>query len=79
MELSRGSPVLQLHSIAQIACLGIDTDVSRHLRPPIILRYHFEGLKVACMSSDACIMMLLHDSTSQLSVFGDIDLASEHE
>jgi hypothetical protein len=79
MELSRWLPVLQLCSIAHIACLDIDTDVSQHLRPLIVSRYHFEGLEAAYMSSDACIMMLLHDSMSQLSIFGDIDLASEHE
>jgi hypothetical protein len=59
--------------------LTIDSNVSRHLWPLVASRYHFEGLKVACMSSDACIMMLLHDVMSKLSVFGDIDLASEHE
>jgi hypothetical protein len=79
MELSGWLLVLQLHSIAQIACLNIDTDVSQHLRPPIVSRYHFEGLKVACMSSDVHIVMLLHDSMSQFSVFGNIDLTSEHE
>jgi hypothetical protein len=79
MELSGGSLVLQLCSIAQIACLDIETNVSQHLRPPVISRYHFEGLKTACMSGNARIVMLLHDSTPQISVFGDINLASEHE
>jgi hypothetical protein len=34
---------------------------------------------VACISSDAHIMIFLYGSMSQLSVFGVIDLASEHE
>jgi hypothetical protein len=31
------------------------------------------------MSGDACIVVLLDDMTSQVSVFGDIDLTAEHE
>jgi hypothetical protein len=79
MELSGGLPVLQLCSIAQIACLDIDTNVSQHLRLPVNLRYYFKGLRTACISGNAYIVMLFHDLTSQISVFGDINLASEHE
>jgi hypothetical protein len=31
------------------------------------------------MSSDACIVVLLNDTTPQFSVFGDKDLTAEHE
>jgi hypothetical protein len=34
---------------------------------------------VACMSGDAHIMVLFDDTMPQFSVFGDIDLTSEHE
>jgi hypothetical protein len=39
----------------------------------------FRGSQVACMSGNMCIMILLHDSMPQMSVFGDINIASEHE
>jgi hypothetical protein len=79
MELSGGSLVLQLCSIAQITHLDIETNVPQHLRPPVILGYHFEGLEAACMSPDMHIVMLFHNLTPQISVLGDINLASEHE
>jgi hypothetical protein len=79
MEFYRGWTMLQLRLITQIACLDIDTNLSRHSWPPIILRYHFEGLEVACMSSNMCIVMLLHNLTPEISVFRDIYLASEYE
>jgi hypothetical protein len=67
MELSGGSPVLQLCSVAQVACLEIETNILRHLA--VILKYHFEGLKMACMSSDMSIVMLLHDLMPQISLW----------
>jgi hypothetical protein len=41
--------------------------------------YELEGLEAACMSGNAHIMVLLNDMMPQFSVFGDIDLATEHE
>jgi hypothetical protein len=41
--------------------------------------YELEGLEAACMSSDAHIVVLLDNTTPQVSVFGDIDLIAEYE
>jgi hypothetical protein len=79
MELAEGSSMLYFSPIAQITGLDIDADVAGHLGPPIIAGYELEGLKAACMSGDACIMVLFDDTTPKVSVIGDIDLASEHE
>jgi hypothetical protein len=57
----------------------IDANVAGHLGPPVVAGYEFEGLEVACMSSDTCIMVLFDDTTPQVSVFGDIDPTVEHE
>jgi hypothetical protein len=59
--------------------LHIDADVAGHLEPPVIVGYELEGLKAACMSGDAHIVVLLDDTTPQVSVIGDIDLTTEHE
>jgi hypothetical protein len=59
--------------------LHIDADVTGHLGPPVIAGYELEGLEAACMSGDARIVVLLDDTTPQVSVFGDIDLTAEHE
>jgi hypothetical protein len=50
-----------------------------HLGPPVVAGYELKGLEAACMSSNACIVMLFDDTTPQVSVFGDIDLTAEHE
>jgi hypothetical protein len=47
--------------------------------PPIVMGYKLEGLEAACMSGDARIVVLFNDTTPQVSVIGDIDLAMEHE
>jgi hypothetical protein len=70
---------LYFSPIAQITGLDIGADVAGHLGPPIIAGYELEGLKAACMSGNACIMVLFDDMTPKVSVIGDIDLASEHE
>jgi hypothetical protein len=62
-----------------MAVLNVDADVTGHLWPPIIMGYQLEGLKAACMSSDACIVVLFDNTTPKVSVIGDIDLAVEHE
>jgi hypothetical protein len=41
--------------------------------------YKLEGLEVACMSGNVCIVVLLDDTMPQSSVFGDIELTMEHE
>jgi hypothetical protein len=71
--------MLHLCPVAQITGLDIDADVAGHLGPPVVTGYELEGLEVACMSGDACIVVLLDDTTPQFSVFGDIDLTAEHE
>jgi hypothetical protein len=71
--------MLYFSLVAQITVLNVDADVAGHLGPPVIAGYKLEGLEVACMSGDACIMVLLDDTTPQFSVFGDIDLTVEHE
>jgi hypothetical protein len=79
MEFAEGSSMLYFSPVAQITGLDIDTNVSGHLGPPIIAGYELEGLKVACMSSDACIVVLFDDTTPKVSVIRDIDLTAEHE
>jgi hypothetical protein len=59
--------------------LHIDADVAGHLGPPVVVGYELEGLEAACMSGDACIVVLLDDTMPQVSVFGDIDPTVEHE
>jgi hypothetical protein len=59
--------------------LHIDADVAGHLGPPVIAGYELEGLEAACMSCDARIVVLLNDTTPQVSVIRDIDLTAEHE
>jgi hypothetical protein len=71
--------MLYFSPIAQITGLDIGANVAGHLGPPIIVGYELKGLKAACMSGDACIMVLFNDTTPKVSVIGDIDLASEHE
>jgi hypothetical protein len=79
MELAEGSLTLYFSPVAQITVLNIDADVTGHLWPPIIAGYQLKGLKVACMSGNACIVVLFDDMTLKVSVIGDIDLATEHE
>jgi hypothetical protein len=45
----------------------------------MIAGYELEGLKAACMSSDACIVVLFDDTMPKVSVIRDIDLTAEHE
>jgi hypothetical protein len=71
--------MLQFHPLTQIAGFDVDANVSGHLWPPIIVRYELQGLEVACMSSDACIMVLFNDTALKVSVIGDIDLTAKHE
>jgi hypothetical protein len=71
--------MLHFSPIAQITLLNIDADVAGHLGPLVVAGYKLEGLEVACMSGDARIVVLLDDMTPQVSVFGDIDLTTEHE
>jgi hypothetical protein len=59
--------------------LNVDANVVGHLGPPGVVGYELKGLEAAHMSGDACIVVLLDDTTSQFSVFGDIDLTVEHE
>jgi hypothetical protein len=59
--------------------LHIGTDVAGHLGPPVVPGYELESLEAACMSHDACIVVLFDDTTPQVSVIGDIDLIAEHE
>jgi hypothetical protein len=79
MEFAEGSLMLYFSPVAQITGLDIDADVSGHLRPPIIAGYKLEGLKAACMSSDACIMVLFDDTMLKVSVIRDIDFTVEHK
>jgi hypothetical protein len=79
MEFTEGSSMLRFSPVAQITGLDIDADVSGHLGPPIVAGYKLEGLKAACMSSDACIVVLFDDTTPKVSIIRDIDLTAEHE
>jgi hypothetical protein len=65
--------------VAQITGIDIGANVVRHLGPPVVMGYKLEGLEAACMSSNACIIVLLDNMMPQFSVFGDIDLTVEHE
>jgi hypothetical protein len=79
LELTKGSSVLQLHLVTQIAGFDIDADVVGHLGPPIVAHYELQGLEVACMSGDARIIVLLNDMAPKISVIRDIDLTVKHE
>jgi hypothetical protein len=59
--------------------LYVSADVVGHLWPPIIAGYQFEYLKAACMSGDACIVVLFNDTTPKVFVIGDIYLTVEYE
>jgi hypothetical protein len=65
--------------VAQITGFNVGADVVGHLGPPVVAGYELKGLVAACMSGDAYIVVLLDNTTSQFSVFGDIDLTAEHE
>jgi hypothetical protein len=79
MEFAKGSSMLYFSPVAQITMLNVGADVMGHLWPPIIVGYQLKGLKAACMSGDACIVVLFDDTMSKVSVIGDIDLTAEHE
>jgi hypothetical protein len=79
VEFAEGSSMLYFSPVAQITGLDIDADVLGHLGPPIVAGYELEGLKAACMSSDACIVVLFNDTMPKVSVIRDIDLTMEHE
>jgi hypothetical protein len=79
VEFTNRLLTLHFHPVAQITGLDIDTDVVGHLGPPVVTGYKLKGLEAACMSSDACIVVLLDNMTPKFSVFGDIDLTTEHE
>jgi hypothetical protein len=79
VKLSITSTVLQVGLIAKVTGFDVESDVPGHLGPPVVAQYKFKCLDMACMSSDAYVMMLFDDVTPKVSVFGDIDLASEYE
>jgi hypothetical protein len=79
VEFANWSLTLHFRPVAQITGLDIGADVAGHLGPPVVAGYELGGLEVACMSSDAHIVVLLDDMTPQASVFGNIDLTMEHE
>jgi hypothetical protein len=79
LELTEGSSVLQLRLVTQITGFDVDADVPGHLWPPILARYELQGLEVACMSSNARIMVLFNDTAPKVSVIRDIDLTAKHE
>jgi hypothetical protein len=79
MELTKGSLMLYFSPVAQITMLIVGANVTGHLGPPIIAGYELEGLKAACMSSDACIVVLFDDTTLKVFVIRDVDLTAEHE
>jgi hypothetical protein len=70
---------MHLCPVAQITGIDVYANVAANLGPPVVMGYEFEGLEVACMSSNVCIVVLFDDMTPQVSVFGDIDLTTEHE
>jgi hypothetical protein len=70
---------LHFHLVAQVTGLDVDTDITGHLGPPVVVGYELDGLEAACMSSDVRIVVLLDDTIPQVSVTGDIDLTVEHE
>jgi hypothetical protein len=79
VELTDWSSTLYFRPVAQVAVLHVDADIAGHLGPPVIAGYELEDLEVACMSGNARIVVLLNNTTPQVSVIGDIDLTAEHE
>jgi hypothetical protein len=51
---------LYFSPVAQIVVLNVDADVTGHLGPPVVAGYKLEGLEAACMSDDACIVVLYY-------------------
>jgi hypothetical protein len=73
------SSMLHFSLVTQVTVLHINANVTGHLGPPVVTGYELEGLEVACMSGDVCIMVLFDDMAPQVSVIGDIDLTVEHD
>jgi hypothetical protein len=71
--------MLYFSLVSQVTVLHVDTDVAGHLGPPVVAGCKLEGLEAACMSGNVRIVVLLNDTTPQVSVIGDIDLTTEHE
>jgi hypothetical protein len=71
--------MLYFSLVTQVTVLHVGTNVAGHLGPPVVLGYKLESLEAACMSGDACIVVLFDDTAPQVSVIGDIDLTIEHE
>ena len=64
---------------AEIACLHILTNVARHLQPPIVAGYQFQGLPPTCMTGYSGVVVLRHDPASELQTSQNVDLPSEVE
>jgi hypothetical protein len=78
VKFSVRSTVLQLHLVVKVTCFDVDSNISGHLWPPVVVCYKLKCLEVACMSSDACIMMLLNNTTLGLCIWGYIFVVLSH-
>jgi hypothetical protein len=71
--------MLHFCPVSQITGLDVGANVAGYLGSPVVAGYELEGLEAACMFGNARILVLLDDTTPQVSVIGDIDLTTEHE
>lgn len=65
--------------MAEVACLAVLANVTRHLGPPIVVRDQLERLPVSGVASNLGVMVLQDDAIVQIRVVGDIDLVPEIE
>src|SRR5271169_5432284 len=54
----------RLCPLAGVTSFDVDSDISRHLGPPVISRYEFEGFPSTWVSGDNRVVMLFDDSTA---------------
>src|ERR1700675_3748391 len=79
MEFSERLVALDLGPAAEVARLGVESNVPRHLGPPVASGDEFGGFPSSGVTSDAGIVMLLDDPASEVTVIRYIDLTSEEQ
>src|ERR1700675_396483 len=79
MEFSERFVALDLGPAAEIARLRVESNVPRHLGPPVAPGDEFEGLPPSGVTGNAGIVMLLDDPPSEVTIIRYVDLTSEEK
>src|SRR6202795_3609464 len=79
MEFSERFVASDLGPAAEIARLRVESNVPRHLGPPVAPGDEFEGLPPSGVTGNAGIVMLLDDPASEVTIIRYIDLTSEEQ